>query len=74
MRRPWDEIRASKEAFWVAQRQQMSLTEAFEMADGLRESAIDFVGPAFLGERDEDLRDLVALKQKLEKASAAKRH
>jgi hypothetical protein len=71
--RPWEEVRASKEAFWVAQRERISLTEAFEMADALRASAVELAGTAFLTDRDEDLKDLIALKTKLQKAHAAKR-
>lgn len=74
LQRPWDEVRASKEAFWVSQRERITLTEAFEMADALRVSAIELAGEAFLSDREEDLRDLIALKKKLLRAHAAERH
>jgi hypothetical protein len=73
LRRPWGEIRASKEAFWVSQRERITLTEAFEMADALRVSAVELAGDAFLKDREDDLRDLIALKEKLLRAHAAER-
>lgn len=71
MNRPWEELRRSKEEYWLAELERMSVTEAFELADSLRISAIALAGDAFLADRDEDLRDLIALKRKLERAHAA---
>ena len=72
-RRPWEELRSGKEAWWVAERERMSLGEAFAMADTLRASAVTLAGPGFIQAREDDLRDLVELKQKLLRADAAGR-
>jgi hypothetical protein len=71
--RPWKELRRSKEEYWLAELKRMSVTEAFELADSLRISAIALAGDAFMTDRDEDLKDLIALKRKLERAHAASR-
>jgi hypothetical protein len=51
----------------------MTLSEAFDLADSLRLSALQIAGDSFLTDRDEDLRDLIELKRMLTRADAAGR-
>ena len=71
--RPWDEIRRAKEEFWLSEREGMTLSEAFDLADSLRLSALQLAGDSFLTDRTEDLRDLIELKRMLTRADAARR-
>lgn len=50
----------------------MSLTEAFELADGLRLSSLTLCGHPSDLDRDGDLQDLIELKRKLTRAHAAR--
>ena len=72
-RRPWSEIRRAKDEYWLKELERMTLSEAFELADSLRLSALQIAGDSFLTDREEDLRDLIELKRMLTRADAAGR-
>jgi hypothetical protein len=74
LNRRWDKVAAAKDAYWIAELEKLSLTEAYALADGLRVSAIQLNGPELLEERDEDLADLISLTRLIDRANAARRH